>query len=73
MNNYSLNKQQAIAEMFDMNKRATKSPKPQNNHIAPIGAFSLDTDTIIILALMFILYNDTADFILIFALAYILI
>ncbi len=73
MHNYSINKQRAIAEMFDMNRRATKSQNLPNNHtLAPARIF-LDPDTLVILALMYILYSDNADMLLVFALAYILI
>lgn len=73
MHNYSMNKQRAIAEMLDMNKRATKPHYTQNGNIFLARNFSFDSDTIVILALMFILYNDNADMLLVFALAYILI
>lgn len=71
MHNYSINKQKAIAEMLDMNKRAKKSHTQQNN-IFNSTLLSLDSDTLVILALMYILYSDKADMLLVFALAYIL-
>lgn len=71
MHNYSINKQRAIAEMLDMNKRAKKSHNVQNN-IFDSGLLSLNSDTLVILALMYVLYSDNADTLLVFALAYIL-
>ena len=76
MHNYSINKQRAIEEMLDMNKRAAK--KCLNSDTLRQKSIvhhkeSLDFDVIIILTLMFILYNNSGDMILIFALAYILI
>lgn len=73
MHNYSINKQRAIAEMIDMNKRATKPPHTKNSNVFLTNRFLLDSETIVILAIMFILYNDNADILLLFALAYILI
>ena len=85
MHNYSINKQRAIDEMLDMNKRATKSsshtqkqhdisPASQQSRrtSAPFMQMPLDSDTLTIAALMIILYNDGADMLLIFALMYIL-
>lgn len=71
MHNYSIKKQKAIDEMLDMNKRAKKSHTQQNN-IFNSTLLSLDSDTLVILALMYILYSDKADMLLVFALAYIL-
>lgn len=73
MHNYSINKQRAIAEMFDMNRRATKSHYTPNGNIFPTARLSIDSDIIVILALMYILYSDNSDMLLVFALAYILI
>lgn len=71
--NYSINKQRAIAEMLDMNRRAKKSQHTRGINPFPATGFSLDSDTMVILALMLVLYNDNADMLLVFALAYILI
>ncbi len=81
MHNYSIQKQRAIEQMLDMNKRATQNAKNQTTY--PTQAthressdlfmhLSLDQDIIIILALMLILYNNGGDMMLIFSLAYIL-
>lgn len=71
MHNYSINKQKAIAEMLDMNKRAKKFHTQQSN-VFDSALLSLDSDTLVILALMYILYSDKSDMLLVFALAYIL-
>ncbi len=80
MHNYSIDKERAIKQMLDMNKRATKKeetpPPSRHTHTNfPLSFinFPLDTDTITILALMYILYKEKCDILLIFALAYILI
>ncbi len=78
--NYHIDKQQAIKEMLDMSKRATqknytqKKPSPSlQREILPSLRLPLDADTIFILAIILILYNDNTDILLIFALAYILL
>ncbi len=76
MHNYSINKQRAIAEMLDMSKRATKAHNSRiipNINVPPFLQLPFDSDVLIILALMLVLYNDSVDMLLIFALAYILI
>lgn len=80
MHNYSIDKEKAIKQMLDMNKRATQSrqtqPISQNkNKHTMLSSINLpfDSDTLTILALMFILYKENCDITLIFALAYILI
>lgn len=83
MHNYSIDKQRAIEQLLDMNKRATQNTKKHDktrctqhngyNFSNSIMHLPFDQDTITILALMFILYNNSNDILLIFALAYILI
>ena len=80
MHNYSIDKERAIKQMLEMNKRATEShnniSQPNSNHTnTPVSFmnFPLDTDTITILALMYILYKESCDMLLILALAYILL
>lgn len=83
MHNYSIDKQRAIEQMLDMNKRATQNAKKQTTtHYTQHNGrefanlfmhLPVDQDTITILAIMFILYNNSSDMLLIFALAYILI
>ena len=71
--NYSANKQRAIAEMLEMNKRATKRASASKITTNKSFTFGLDPDVMIILVIMLIIYNDQTDFLLILALAYILI
>ena len=84
--NYSIDKQRAIEEMLDMNKRANKNNinmqnKCENtanknlpNHFpAPMANLPLDTDTLTVLALILLLYTNGNDLLLIFALFYIII
>lgn len=80
MHNYSIDKERAIKQMLDMSKRATKDHKSQsqprsNIANAPVSYINLplDTDTITILVIMYILYKEKCDMLLILALAYILI
>ncbi len=78
LHNYSIDKERAIKQMFDMNKRATekhlfsKNHNTRFNHTSSFFNLNIDNDTLTILALMLILYNESSDMMLIFALAYIL-
>ena len=80
MHNYSIDKERAIKQMLDMNERAIKNRKqPKSTRTtsdnSPLSFMNIpfDSDTITIIALMYILYKDNCDMLLIFALAYILI
>lgn len=78
MHNYSINKEQAIQEMLNMNKRAKKDTKNEQK-IQPdhtslnFMQISLDSDAIKILGIILVLMGDCSDMLLIFALIYILI
>ena len=78
MHNYSQKKEHAIKQLLDMNNRAKKSytntQTPDNtNAYTPFSQVPLDSDTLKILAIMLLLYNENCDFLLIFALVYILL
>lgn len=84
MHNYSSEKQRAIEQMREMNKRATKNSdtkpqtsctaqsQPANRDLFQNASLPLDSDTLIILALILILAGDNTDKILLLALVYIL-
>ena len=71
--NYFFNKQRAIAEMFEMNKRATKCASPTKVTTNQSVPSSLEPDVMVILVIILIIYTNKTDFLLILALAYILI
>ena len=78
VHNYSFNKERAIKQMLEMNKRAKKDDcdkqaTHKNKPDTTTKQFPLDSDTIKILSLMLILMGDCEDIMLIFALIYILI
>lgn len=84
VHNYSIKKQHAINEMREMNKRATKKHEitqdtnvTHKSNIAgyaflPFESLRIDSDTIIILALILILVDNNTDKLLLLALVYIL-
>ena len=83
MHNFSSDKQRAIAEMLDMNKKAAQSKAlpPQNassnTHKASKGpsgnlGLSVSSDDMLIIGLMLILSQDCRDMWLFLALMYIL-
>lgn len=83
MHDFSSDKQRAIAEMFDMNKKASKIATLPPQHTvnnahkspkSPLGNLrvSVSSDDIIIIGLMLILAEDCQDTWLFLALAYIL-
>lgn len=84
MHNFSEDKQRAIEQMLNMNRRAKEQGKStQNEACAPlrtkssadIGRFSdllNQPDTLLIIGLILILAQENADMLLIFALVYIL-
>lgn len=79
MHNFSNRKKSAINEMFEMNKRATKTEeKPQQNktkcdkmRIEKQGV-SFNADELLVLGLVLILSKDCDDTMLFLALLYIL-
>ena len=84
MHNFSRDKQRAITEMLDMNKKALKSDafsadksavkhkNPPQNSLAKSG-LSMSEDEILIIGLILILAKDCRDTWLFLALAYILV
>ncbi len=73
-NNFFQNKQRAIEQLREMNKRA-KQPNDQNkkNKIsASAQGINIEQDTLLILDLILILANDDCDNLLILALLYLL-
>lgn len=84
MHNFTQDKNRAITELFEMNKRAFKNEEissanplsSEPNNAVPItnlrnGSFS--SDQLLILGLFFILYKDCHDIWLFLALIYILL
>lgn len=73
-NSFFQNKQRAIEQLREMNKRA-KQPNDQNkkNKIsASAQGINIEQDTLLILDLILILANDDCDNLLILALLYLL-
>lgn len=73
-NNFFQNKQRAIEQLREMNKRA-KQPNDQNkkNKISsPTQGINIEQDTLLILGLILVLANDECDNLLILALLYLL-
>ena len=79
MHNFSENKDRAICEMLEMNKRADKSApschassKKQSKKNSSNIALTFSSDELLIMGLFFILYKDCDDIWLFLALLYIL-
>ena len=79
-NNFSQNKQRAIEQMREMNKRAKQpcSSNENQEHIEKKSAqnaefgINIPSDTLLILGLILILSNENCDKLLLLALLYIL-
>lgn len=73
--------ERAVAEMFDMNKRAAKSEVPSGKPCPPKNrtaqsvtkGINISSDTLLVLGVLLILLDECDDKLLLFALIYLLL